>query len=539
MKKYWPLALLAFLALLPLTGMGTYWLHIFILVIMWSVIGMAWNLLGGYCGQVSFGHAAFFGLGAYTSGILYQKLGISAWWGLPLSVIVVSAGALVIGFICLRLRGPFFALATLAMGVILRVTAENLNWLTEGDLGIMIRERTWVDKTWYFYIILLIAAGTYLVVKWIVGSKLGYYFVAIREDQDAAESLGINTTLYKTLALCMSAVLTGLAGAFYTSYMGYIDPKVVFALHDISIVAIMVVMVGGVATFGGPIVGAFIMVMLAEVIRSIPKLGAAHHTLFGVLLIVIIIYVPKIVGDMSKLKNLRRRGTFLMAMLRCAVYHGSSTDAALTDVSFNLEQGEILAVIGPNGAGKTTLFNVVNGFYPASKGEVLFKGARISGLQPHKVCRLGIARTFQVVKPLQRMSVLDNVIASAFLKAPKRDEAEALAVDMLKFTNLYDDREVISKGLPLGKRKRLEIARALATQPEVILLDESFAGLNPTELNESIEIIKKIKAKGITIMIIEHHMKVIMAISDRIVVLNYGEKIAEGLREDPEQQAGS
>ena len=304
MKKYWPLALLACLALLPLTGMGTYWLHIFILVIMWSVIGMAWNLLGGYCGQVSFGHAAFFGLGAYTSGIIYQKLGVSAWWGLPLSVVVVSTGALVIGFICLRLRGPFFALATLSMGVILRVTAENLNWLTEGDLGIMIRERTWVDKTWYFYIILFIAAGTYLVVNWIVGSKLGYYFVAIREDQDAAESLGINTTLYKTIALCLSAVLTGLAGAFYTSYMGYIDPKVVFALHDISIVAIMVVMVGGVATFGGPIVGAFIMVMLAEVIRTIPKLGAAHHTLFGILLIVIIIYVPNgIVGDLPKLKK--------------------------------------------------------------------------------------------------------------------------------------------------------------------------------------------------------------------------------------------
>jgi branched-chain amino acid transport system permease protein len=309
MKKSWPLVLFALLALLPLTGMGTYWLHIFILVIMWSVIGMAWNLLGGYCGQVSFGHAAFFGLGAYTSGILYQKLGISAWWGLPVSVIVASIGALVIGFICLRLRGPFFALATLAMGVILRVTAENLNWLTEGDLGIMIRERTWVDKTWYFYIILLIAAATYLSVKIIIKSKLGYYFVAIREDQDAAESLGINTTLYKTIALCMSAVLTGLAGAFYTSYMGYIDPKVVFALHDISIVAIMVVMVGGVATFGGPIVGAFIMVMLAEVIRSIPKLGAAHHTFFGILLIVIIIYLPNgIVGDLPKLKKIFSAG---------------------------------------------------------------------------------------------------------------------------------------------------------------------------------------------------------------------------------------
>ncbi len=305
MKKYLPLILLAALAAAPLTGLSTYWLHILILVIMWSVIGMAWNLLGGYCGQVSFGHAAFFGLGAYTAGILYQKLGISAWWGLPLSIVVVSLGALIIGFICLRLRGPFFALATLSMGVILRITSENLTGLTEGDLGIMIRERTWVEKTWYFYIILAIAVVTYMIVKKIVQSKLGYYFVAIREDQDAAESLGINTTLYKTIALTLSAVLTGIAGAFYTNYMGYIDPKVVFALHDISIVAIMVVMVGGVATFGGPIVGALIMVMLAEIIRSIPKLGAAHHTLFGILLIIIIIYVPNgIVGDLPKLKKL-------------------------------------------------------------------------------------------------------------------------------------------------------------------------------------------------------------------------------------------
>jgi branched-chain amino acid transport system ATP-binding protein len=202
--------------------------------------------------------------------------------------------------------------------------------------------------------------------------------------------------------------------------------------------------------------------------------------------------------------------------------------AALTDVSFEVQKGEILGLIGPNGAGKTTLFNVVNGFYPPSRGEVVFNGKTISGLKPHKICSLGMARTFQVVKPLQRMSVLDNVIASAFLRARTRDLAEKIAVEILEFTALYEDRDVISKSLPLGKRKRLEIARALATEPEMLLLDESFAGLNPTELDKSIEIIRKIKARGITIMIIEHHMKVIMAISDRIVVLNYGEKIAQG-----------
>jgi branched-chain amino acid transport system permease protein len=305
MKKFAPFIIIAALAALPLIGLNTYLLHILIITIMWSIIGMAWNLLGGFCGQVSFGHAAFFGVGAYTAGILYNKLGISAWWGLPASIVVVALFALFIGYICLRLRGPYFALGTLAVGVILRVTAENLNGITEGNLGIMIRERTWVDKTWYYYIILALAVAVFILIRKVINTKLGYYFVAIREDQDAAESLGIDTTFYKTVALCLSAVITGLAGAFYTSYMGYIDPKVVFALHDISIVVIMVVMVGGVATFWGPIIGSAIMVLLAELIRSIPKLGAAHLTLFGVLLIIIIIFLPNgIIGDIPKLKRL-------------------------------------------------------------------------------------------------------------------------------------------------------------------------------------------------------------------------------------------
>jgi branched-chain amino acid transport system ATP-binding protein len=202
--------------------------------------------------------------------------------------------------------------------------------------------------------------------------------------------------------------------------------------------------------------------------------------------------------------------------------------AASSDVSFTIEKGEILGLIGPNGAGKTTLFNIVDGFYAPTKGQVLFKGQVISGMKPHQICKLGIARTFQVVKPLQRMSVLDNVIASAFLRAKNKAEAVEIAMETIHFTGLDEDRDVISRGLPLGKRKKLEIARALATRPELLLLDESFAGLNHSELNDSIEIIKNIKARGITIMIIEHHMKVIMSISDRIVVINYGQRIAEG-----------
>jgi branched-chain amino acid transport system ATP-binding protein len=202
--------------------------------------------------------------------------------------------------------------------------------------------------------------------------------------------------------------------------------------------------------------------------------------------------------------------------------------AALTEVSYEVNKGEILGLIGPNGAGKTTLFNVVNGFYPPTHGDVFFRGVKVSHLKPHQICKLGMARTFQVVRPLQRMTALDNVVASAFLRAKGKAEAKEMAIENLRFTGLYEDRNVVSKGLPLGKRKKLEITRALATRPELLLLDESFAGLNPSEQNDLIEIIRRVREKGITIMVIEHHMKVIMSISDRIVVLNYGEKIAEG-----------
>ncbi len=309
MKKHAiPLAILGALLLLPVSGLSTYTMHILVLVLMWTTIGMSWNLLGGYCGQVSFGHAAYFGVGAYTAGILYFKLQLSAWWGIPLSVAVVAVFAFGLGYIVLKLRGPFFALATLASGEVLRITTENMSPLTNGTLGILIQQRTWVEKTRYYYIILAITAVTWVLVRALAASKWGYYFVAIREDQDAAESLGIDTTRYKTIALVVSAVLTGICGAFYTNYMGFIDPHIVFALHDISIITIMIVMVGGVATQWGPLVGAGIMVLLAEWIRSIKGLGASHQAFFGVLLILIIIFLPNgIVGDFGKITRLFRR----------------------------------------------------------------------------------------------------------------------------------------------------------------------------------------------------------------------------------------
>jgi branched-chain amino acid transport system ATP-binding protein len=205
---------------------------------------------------------------------------------------------------------------------------------------------------------------------------------------------------------------------------------------------------------------------------------------------------------------------------------------AVNDVSFGVERGQIFGLIGPNGSGKTTIFNCINNFYPISGGDVLFKGKSIKGLKPHKVCHRGIGRTFQVVKPLSRMTVLENVTASAFCRVNTIREAKKEAHDVLEFCNLSGEKDKLAKSLPIGGRKRLEIARALATRPELILLDETAAGLNPSELDEAIELIKKMRDKGITILIVEHIMKVIMTISDRIHAINFGHTIAEGTAQE-------
>jgi len=201
---------------------------------------------------------------------------------------------------------------------------------------------------------------------------------------------------------------------------------------------------------------------------------------------------------------------------------------AVNNVSFQVEKGEIFGLIGPNGSGKTTIFNCINQFYPITGGDVAFKGHSIKDLKTHQICHLGIGRTFQVVKPLARLSVMDNVTASAFCRVNSIKEARQEANRILDFCNLSVEKDKPAKSLPIAGRKRLEIARALATRPDLILLDETAAGLNPSELDEAIDLIRKIRETGITVLIVEHIMKVIMTISDRIHAINFGQTIAEG-----------
>ena len=309
-KKYLTLIFLGILAIaFPFLVTSDYYLHLVIIALMWVVIGSAWNLLAGYTGQVSFGHAMFFGIGAYVAGIFVTKLEMSAWWGMMFGGVGAMIVGLFVGWVCFRLRGPYFALATLAGSEIFRLIATNWESMTEGMVGILIIQ-TFTSKIPYYYIALALAALCIGVIQLVMKSKWGYYFVSIREDQDAAESMGINTTLYKNVSLLISAFFTGMAGAFYMNYMAFIDPSVVFSLHYISIMAILVGIVGGVATIMGPAVGAFIMVGLQETFRSAffglaPEwTSQAHVLVFGLLVIFVILFLPNgIVGDWSKIKR--------------------------------------------------------------------------------------------------------------------------------------------------------------------------------------------------------------------------------------------
>ena len=275
-------------------------------------------MIAGYTGQVSFGDAAFFGTGAYTAGLFVTKLGISAWWGMLFGGIAAMAIAFPFGWICFRLRGAYFALATLALNEVMRHIATIWESLTDGMVGILVMQ-TFVSKVPYYYIALGLAVVSVIGVQIIMGSKWGYYFVSIREDQDAAESLGVNTHFYKMLSLNVAAFLTGMAGALFMNYMGFIDPEVVFSLHDISIMAILVGIVGGVGTIYGPVVGAFVMVAVHEFFRTgffgffkgIAALTGsdmiivwakyvmqAHVLGFGILVVLVILLLPNgIVGD--------------------------------------------------------------------------------------------------------------------------------------------------------------------------------------------------------------------------------------------------
>lgn len=284
--------------LLPLVLKNAYILHLIILIMLWTILGASWNLLGGYTGQVSFGHAAFFGIGAYTACLLHVKLGVSLWLGFIAAGIAGALISIPIGAICFRLRGPYFALSVLAFAEVLRLITLHWKSFTEGAVGILLIEPVVSSKTEFYYLVLGLTALTLLAVGYILRKRMGYYFLAIREDEDAAESLGILSARYKLLALIISAFFTGIMGSFFANYTNYIDPYIVFSIGDVSIAMVLIVVLGGIGTFWGPAIGSVVVVLLSEGFRIF--FAGASLLIYGALIIVVILFLPRgIVGSIK------------------------------------------------------------------------------------------------------------------------------------------------------------------------------------------------------------------------------------------------
>ena len=566
-KVYFPLILILLMAVLPLIPQNPFYEDIIVSSFFFGAMAMAWNLVGGFAGQISLGHTAFFGIGAYTSTLLYLHYGLSPWLGMLAGTILSVLVAIGIGIPCFRLKSHFFALATIAVGEVLRFLASYWRGLTQGGVGLLIPFKPGIEnfmfksKLPYAYIALALMLVMLMICYWIRHSRFGFHLISLREDQDAAESLGVNSSRDKLKVLIVSVIFTSISGTFYAQYILFIDPFTLFSL-GVSIELALFAIIGGLGTVAGPILGAFLLTPLDVFLRA--WLGGVsaglNFIVYGLVLMVAVKYFPMGISGWVKtwyepflrmLPGGRRTLKTDTGVIPSAVVARSSEAAqaqqngpffevrslskrfgglvAVGNVSFEVPKGKIIGLIGPNGAGKTTIFNLITGFIPPDSGEVLFKGETITALSPpHQVCLKRIGRTFQVVKPFSGMTVLENTMVGAFAHLHNAQEARNLALEILGFIGLSKHRGLPASSLTIADRKRLELGRALATRPDLLLLDEVVAGLNPKETEEIIGIIKKISSQGITILMIAHVMKAVMALSDRVVVLHHGEKIAEG-----------
>jgi branched-chain amino acid transport system permease protein len=566
-RVYVTLMALSLLLLIPLGVGSPFVYHIFILLCSFAALATAWNIVGGFAGQLSLGHAVFYGIGSYAAILLLMRFQISPWIGMMVGAVLSTMVSAIVSYPCFRLRGPFFALATIAVLEVVRLVAIHQTGWTGGAAGLaaplnigwqwmMFREK-WISLVIAFGFLLLT-----LLVSWhIKNSRLGYYLVAVREREDAARAVGINPVKVKLIAVMVSAFLTSLVGSFQAMYLTFIDPGSVFSL-ELSIQVAMFALIGGLGTVFGPLVGTVLVLPIAELARGwLSNVGNGFHGLvYGVVLVAVVLTIPKgLVGRfgvsfskwVDSLPGGRRtdshvsvdshaalvpavkpasiKGDVVLSAMNLNLYFGGLH--ATNNVSIALNEGEILGLIGPNGAGKTTVFNQLSGFLQPHSGEIKVRqpnGQWVMPKTPEEFARAGIGRTFQIAQPFADLSVLENIMLGSFMHTSSPAEAGSLARKVAQLTDLSGMLDTRAKNLTVGGMKRLEMARALATQPRVLLLDEVLAGLNPADVSKAVETIRRVRDSGVSILMIEHIMQAVMQLSDRIVVINSGSVLCEG-----------
>ncbi|WP_433469651.1 branched-chain amino acid ABC transporter ATP-binding protein/permease [Spirillospora sp. CA-128828] len=536
----WPL--LVVVALVAGQTLDDYALTVAGTILIYAILGLGINIVVGYAGLLDLGFAAFFAIGAYTSGLLMLKLEWGFWPTLPVAVAAAGVAGVVIGYPTLRLRSDYLAIVTLGFGEIIRITVVNLE-VTGGPNGltgippVTIGGREIVTPKDFFYLALaffvVVLAATALLAR----SRLAYAWRAIRSDDTAAEAVGVPARRVKLLAYVLGAVVGAVAGPLNAAQLGTVDPSSFTFLTSLMI--LLVVIIGGMGSRPGVLIGAVVIVALPEVLRTVQEYRGLF---FALLLILIVILRPQGVWPYRP-RRLRLPATAgpapelpaaagtLLEVDGLARTFGGVT--AVDGLGLRADAGQVVSVIGPNGAGKTTAFNCITGMIPPSAGTIVLAGRNVRGLAPHRVAAAGLARTFQSIRLFDEMTVAENVLVGRFardrglLRPLSRADLDTVR-RCLDFAGLLDMADRPAGGLAYGDRRRLEIARALAGDPRVLLLDEPAAGANPTEKRALMELIARISALGTAVVLIEHDVALVMSISDRVTVLEYGRTIAVG-----------
>ena len=568
MRRWWPVPCMAIAAALPwLPGLPPFWVTLLNYTGISAIVAIGLVVLTGIGGMTSFGQATILGLGAYTTAVLSKYYDISPWLGLPAGLLVTAAGATVLGAVTVRLSGHYLALGTIAWSVGLYYTFANLDLVgrNDGIPGIPPLEVAGVrliDGRASFTVIWIGVVLAALATMNLLDSRAGRAIRALRGGAVAAASFGVDTAQARLLAFVYAAVLAGFAGWLYAHMQRSVNPTP-FGFYQ-SIQYLLMTVIGGAAHIPGALLGAALVTLVNDRLQDIlPKLFGARGNyetiVFGVLLIAVLQWAPEgLWPHIARFRPVRRlirtdaarlavrampeRGSALLEVVRLRRQFGGLV--AVNDVDFTVRAGEILGLIGPNGAGKSTIFNLVTGVDTPSGGMVRFRGADMTGLPARRVAGLGIARTFQHVKLVATMSVIENVAVGAHLRGRASALAGLLRLDRAEDARLYAEaaRQLARVGLavaadrpatslPLGQQRIVEIARALCLDPVLLLLDEPAAGLRHNEKAELAALLRRLRDEGVTILLVEHDMEFVMGLVDRLVVMDFGTKLADGLAE--------
>lgn len=620
-KKVLLLLGLVLLGSLPQVWSNPYYIHLMVIIGIYTILLLGLDIVVGYVGEVSLGHAALFGVGSYTAGVLNFKLAVPFLIAVPASIAVSALFGLILALPALRVSGPYLAMVTLAFGTIVQILINEMDFLTNGPMGISLTKPVLfghqVTATDYYYIVLVAMVLTIIVVHRILKSYLGRAFEALRDSPVASDCMAVSVYRHKVYAFVISAALAGLAGSLFTYSEEYISPNTYN--FELTILFLLAVIMGGRKTRSGAIIGSIIIVMLPNVLSDIDlfrkiAVGIAaiaviqsgfllatkkrtaqalalplaftiglgmfaykidnitdyRLTIFGAMILFVVYYLPDgIVGFVRGIVQYYRpqwvrrhevitdrgdAGHVWSVPDHAVTVNGNLLEArgvvmqfgglkAIDTVDLHVAKGSVHGLIGPNGSGKSTMMNVLTGIYKPTAGKIEFNGRNLSGMTPSAIAGEGVARTFQNVQLFGEMTAIENVLVGLHhtyrcnliqvmlnTKGYRNQEhaARVRAASLLKFVGLESLANEEARNLPYGKQRLLEIARALALNPSLLLLDEPAAGLTAPDIKELVGMIQKIRDHGITVILIEHHMDVVMGISDTVSVLDFGHKIAEG-----------